>query len=196
MRAALHVPDQPPEKAPPSSGSGRNDAFGLLAAGLLNLPQPYSPIKFGLVWNIDKRTWVHWDGNTKSPIARNLLASLGLGAPLHGKHADLQFEMVKRQTDLTEKIGRRCIRSQSIGQQHNAARHCSHLIAIRVMAGRRATNACIQQLRSALTRIARGCLHKSWRTVSIHFWLNLKPKVIGRRRKLASAAPVNISLRH
>src|SRR5262249_4529321 len=30
MRAALHVPDQPPEKAPPSSGPGRNDAFGLL----------------------------------------------------------------------------------------------------------------------------------------------------------------------
>jgi len=104
MRAALHVPDQPPEKLPPSSGPGRNDAFGLLAAGLLNLPQPYSPIKFGLVWNVDKRTWVHWDGNTKSPIARNLLASLGLGAPLHGKHADLQFEVVKRQTDLTEKI--------------------------------------------------------------------------------------------
>ena len=104
MRAALHVPDQSPEKAPPSSGPGRNDAFGLLAAALLNLPQPYSPIKFGLVWNVDKRTWVHWDGNTKSPIARNLLASLGLGAPLHGKRADLQFEMVKRQTDLTEKI--------------------------------------------------------------------------------------------
>jgi hypothetical protein len=104
IRAALHVPDQPPEKASPSSGPGRNDAFGLLAAALLNLPQPYSPIKFGLVWNIDKRTWVHWDGNTKSPIARNLLASLGLGAPLHGKHADLQFEMVKLQTDLTEKI--------------------------------------------------------------------------------------------
>jgi hypothetical protein len=104
MRAALHVPDQPPEKTPPSSGPGRNDAFGLLAAGLLSLPQPYSPIKFGLVWNVEKRTWVHWDGNTKSPIARNLLASLGLGAPLHGKRADLQFEMVKRQTDLTEKI--------------------------------------------------------------------------------------------
>jgi hypothetical protein len=104
MRAALHVPDQPPEKTPPSSGPGRNDAFGLLAAGLLNMPQPYSPIKFGLVWNVEKRTWVHWDGNTKSPIARNLLASLGLGAPLHGKRADLQFEVVKRHTDLTEKI--------------------------------------------------------------------------------------------
>jgi hypothetical protein len=104
MRAALHVPDQPPDRVPPSSGPGRNDAFGLLAAALLNLPQPYSPIKFGLVWNVEKRTWVHWDGNTKSPIARNLLASLGLGAPLHGKRADLQFQSVKRQTDLTEKI--------------------------------------------------------------------------------------------
>jgi hypothetical protein len=104
MRSALHVPDEPPDKAPPSSGPGRNDAFGLLAASLLRAPQPYSPIKFGLVWNVDKRTWVHWDGNTKSPLSRNLLASLGLGAPLHGKHAELEFETVKRQTDLTEKI--------------------------------------------------------------------------------------------
>jgi processive rubber oxygenase RoxA-like protein len=104
IRAALHVPDQPPEKAPPSSGPGRNDAFGLLAASLLNAPQPYSPIKFGLVWNVDQRTWVHWDGNTNSPLARNLLASLGLGAPMHGKHGDLEFAMVKRQTDLSEKI--------------------------------------------------------------------------------------------
>ena len=104
MRAALHVPDQPPEKVPPASGPGRNDAFGLLSASLLNAPQPYSPIKFGLVWNVGKRTWVHWDGNTRSPIARNLLASLGLGAPLHGKRGDLQFADVKRQTDLSEKI--------------------------------------------------------------------------------------------
>ena len=104
MRAALHVPDQPPDKIPPQSGPGRNDAFGLLAASLLNSPQPYSPIKFGLVWNVDRRTWVHWDGNTKSPIARNLLASLGLGAPMHGKHGDLTFADVKRQTDLSEKI--------------------------------------------------------------------------------------------
>jgi hypothetical protein len=104
MRAALHIPDQPPEKAPPASGPGRNDAFGILAASLLNAPTPYAPIKFGLVWNIDKRTWVHWDGNTKSPIARNLLASLGLGAPMHGKRGDLEFAMVKRQTDLSEAI--------------------------------------------------------------------------------------------
>jgi hypothetical protein len=104
MRAALHVPDQPPDKVPPASGPGRNDAFGLLSASLLNRPQPYAPIKFGLVWNIDQRTWVHWDGNTKSPIARNLLASLGLGAPLHGKRGDLDFATVKRQTDLSESI--------------------------------------------------------------------------------------------
>jgi hypothetical protein len=104
MRAALHVPDKPPEKVPPASGPGRNDAFGLLSASLLNSPTPYAPIKFGLVWNVDKRTWVHWDGNTKSPIARNLLASLGLGAPMHGKHGGLIFADVKRQTDLSEKI--------------------------------------------------------------------------------------------
>ena len=104
MRAALHVPDKPPARPPPASGPGRNDAFGLLAASLLQMPQPYSPIKFGLVWNIDQRTWVHWDGNTKSPIARNLLASLGLGAPMNGKHGDLEFAEVKRQTDLSEVI--------------------------------------------------------------------------------------------
>jgi hypothetical protein len=104
MRAALHVPDQPPEKQPPASGPGRNDAFGLLAASLLNSAQPYAPIKFGIVWNVDKRRWVHWDGNTRSPIARNLLASLGLGAPSHGRHADLDFALVKRQTELSEVI--------------------------------------------------------------------------------------------
>jgi hypothetical protein len=104
IRATLHVPDKPPEKIPPASGPGRNDAFGILAAGLLNSPTPYAPIKYGLVWNVGKRTWVHWDGNTKSPISRNLLASLGLGAPLHGKRADLIFADVKRQTDLSEKI--------------------------------------------------------------------------------------------
>ncbi|MEY2487689.1 MAG: hypothetical protein QOH39_3337 [Verrucomicrobiota bacterium] len=104
IRAALHVPDQPPAKPPPASGPGRNDAFGLLSASLLNAPQPYAPTKFGLVWNVDKRTWVHWDGNTKSPLARNLLASLGLGAAIHGKRADLDFAVVKRQTDLSEMI--------------------------------------------------------------------------------------------
>jgi len=104
MRAALHVPDQPPEKAPPSSGPGRNDAFGLLSAGLFNAPKPFAPVKYGLVWNVSKRPWVHWDGNTRSPIGRNLLASLGLGAPLHNQRADLKFAMVKKQTDLTEMI--------------------------------------------------------------------------------------------
>jgi hypothetical protein len=104
MRAALHVPDRPPQKLSPSSGPGRNDAFGLLSAGLFNAPQPYAPVKFGLVWDIDKRHWVHWDGNTQSPIARNLLASLGLGAPLRGRQGELDFALVKRQTDLSEKI--------------------------------------------------------------------------------------------
>jgi len=104
MRAALHVPDVPPDKAPPASGPGRNDAFGLLSAVLFGEPQPYAPVKYGLVWNVASRPWVHWDGNTRSPIGRNLLASLGLGAPLSGKHGELDFAMVQRQTDLSERI--------------------------------------------------------------------------------------------
>ena len=104
MRASLHIPDQPPTNAPPASGPGRNDAFGLLSATLFAAPQPYAPVKYGLVWNLEQRHWVHWDGNTQSPLARNLLAALGLGAPLIGKHGDLDFKLVKRQTDLGELI--------------------------------------------------------------------------------------------
>ncbi len=104
MRTALHVPEKPPEKLPPPAGPGRNDAFGLLSAALFNAPQPFAPVKFGLVWNVAHRSWVHWDGNTRSPLGRNILASLGLGAPLHGKHGDLDFKLIKRHTDLTEMI--------------------------------------------------------------------------------------------
>lgn len=104
MRAALHIPDQPPEKAPPPSGPGRNDAFGLLSASLFVAPQPPAPVKYGIVWNVAHRKWVHWDGNTRSPLGRNLLASFGLGAPLIGKHGELDFAAVKRQTDISELI--------------------------------------------------------------------------------------------
>src|SRR5262249_34884973 len=68
IRAALHVPDEPPKAAMPSSGPGRNDAFGLLSAALFGQPQPYAPVKYGLVWDVGKRDWVHWDGNTRSPL--------------------------------------------------------------------------------------------------------------------------------
>lgn len=42
--------------------------------------------------------------SVRSPLGRNLLASLGLGAPLIGKHGELDFAKVKRQTDLSERI--------------------------------------------------------------------------------------------
>ncbi len=104
MRGSLHIPHQPPDKAPPASGPGRNDAFGLLSVVLFGVPQPYAPVKYGLAWNLDQRRWVHWDGNTQSPIGRNLLASLGLGAPLIGKRGQLDFVSVRRHTDLSERI--------------------------------------------------------------------------------------------
>ncbi|MEK7469498.1 MAG: cytochrome c [Planctomycetota bacterium] len=104
MRAALHIPDALPAGAPPASGPGRNDAFGLLSLVLLGTPQEYAPVKFGVVWNVDRRRWVHWDGNTPSPMARNLLAAVGLGAPLLGKKAVLDVAVLKRQTQLSETI--------------------------------------------------------------------------------------------
>src|SRR6266851_8517371 len=104
MRAALHIPDQLPDAVPTASGPGRNDAFGLLSAALLGAPQPYAPVKYGLVWNLADRPWVHWDGNTQSPIGRNLLASLGLGAPLLGKRGLVDLAMLTRQTELSERI--------------------------------------------------------------------------------------------
>ena len=104
MRASLHIPDEVPGTTPPPSGPGRNDAFGLLSAALFGLPQPYAPVKFGLVWDLQTRRWVHWDGNTEWPLGRNLLASLGLGAPLLGTRGLLDLATVERQTRLAESI--------------------------------------------------------------------------------------------
>jgi hypothetical protein len=104
IRTALHIPHQPPTTPPPASGPGRNDAFGLLSLGLFGVPQPYAPVKYGVVWNLQGRRWVHWDGNTQSPIGRNLLAALGLGAPLVGGPGRLDLAAVQRQTDLSETV--------------------------------------------------------------------------------------------
>jgi len=104
IRFALHVPDQLPATLPPPSGPGRSDAFGLLSQGLFNAPQPPAPVKYGVVWNVEQRHFVHWDGNTRLPIARNLLAAVGLGAPLVNNHVRLIFANVQRQTDITQRI--------------------------------------------------------------------------------------------
>src|SRR5437867_3003383 len=103
MRAALHVPDQPPTPAPPN-GPGRNDPWRILSYSLLGVVTKPAPVKFGIVWNEDQRTWVHVDGNTRSPIIRNLAASLGLGAPLIGHTGVLDFAAVERHTALSQVI--------------------------------------------------------------------------------------------
>jgi hypothetical protein len=155
-----------------------------------------SPIKFGLVWNVEKRTWVHWDGNTKSPIARNLLASLGLGAPLHGKRADLQFEMVKRQTDLTEKIrpprypfainraeARRGapLFASNCDSCHGGAEGDKRLYSVaEIGTDPHRAEMFTQNLADGFNR----------------FLSELEAEVISHPRKLECAAPVNISLRH
>jgi hypothetical protein len=101
IRASLHIPDHLPNKLPPPSGPGRNDFFGALSTALFDTPQPYAPVKYGLVWNLNERRWADWDGNTQSHVGRNLLAALGLGAPLVGQEAYLDFTLIKNQTRLS-----------------------------------------------------------------------------------------------
>lgn len=105
MRVALHVPEPPPQPTATAPGPGRNDAFGVLAAAFTTVkPAVSAPAKFGIPWNLAGRAWVHWDGNMNSPTARNVLAALGLGCPTDNGGKRLDFSLVKRQTDLTEKL--------------------------------------------------------------------------------------------
>jgi hypothetical protein len=103
MRASLHVPDAPPPASAPN-GPGRNDPWRILSYSLLGVVTEPAPVKFGIVWNEDQRAWVHVDGNTHSPIIRNLAASLGLGAPLIGHEGKLDFAGLQRQTALSQVI--------------------------------------------------------------------------------------------
>lgn len=105
MRTALHLPEQLPPPVPTIPGPGRTDAFGVLSAALLRVPTGFdAPVKYGVLWNLDRRAWVHWDGNNRDPLSRNVQATLGLGAPMSGGGRLLDFALVRRQTDLTQII--------------------------------------------------------------------------------------------
>ena len=69
-------------------------SLGLLSAALFGAPQPYAPVKYGVVWNLEGRRWVHWDGNTQSPIGRNLLAALTSAAADAAAHEALELHPV------------------------------------------------------------------------------------------------------
>jgi len=105
IRTALHLPEQLPPPVPTLPGPGRTDAFAVLSVGLLATPAAFdAPVKYGFIWNLDRRTWAHWDGNNRDALARNVEATLGLGAPTFDGGRLLEFALVKRQTDLTRAI--------------------------------------------------------------------------------------------
>ncbi len=105
IRTALHLPEQLPPPVPTLPGPGRTDAFAVLSTALLGIPAKFdAPVKFGYPWNLSERTWVHWDGNNRSPLGRNVEAVLGLGAPFLGRGQLVDFALVERQTRLGESI--------------------------------------------------------------------------------------------
>jgi len=127
IRTALHVPHQPPKELPPASGPGRNNPWGLLSYSLFGVPTVYAPVKYMPTWNLTERSWVHCDGNNRFPIQRNLAASLGLGAPLLGRRGVLDYNLVKRHTELSEQI--RAPKYPFAIDQDKAARGAKHFQA-------------------------------------------------------------------
>lgn len=105
MRTALHLPAELPPPVPTLPGPGRTDAFAVLSVGLFATPAPFdAPVKYGFPWNLDRRTWAHWDGNNRDPLTRNVEATLGLGAPTLDGGRLLDVSLVRRQTELTHAI--------------------------------------------------------------------------------------------
>ena len=102
VRASLGIPDVLPPNTETVPGPGRTDAFGVLAKGLLGVTPPAAaPVKYGIIWELDRRAWVHWDGNNDNVVARNIAAALGLGTPAA---QFMHIEHIQRQTDLTQTI--------------------------------------------------------------------------------------------
>jgi mono/diheme cytochrome c family protein len=105
IRRSLYIPDALPPPVPAVPGPGRTDAFSLISATLLGTPAPFdAPVKFGIPWNLEGRTWVHWDGNNSDPYGRNLEATFGLGAPFREGGRTLDFSLLRRQTALSESV--------------------------------------------------------------------------------------------
>lgn len=104
VRTALRIPDRLPDKPPPLSGPGRNDAFGVLAMGLLGIKTIDAPAKYGDVWNMSERAWNHWDANNSNGTTRNVMAVIGLGAAVVDKRAVVDFPPLARHAALVDRI--------------------------------------------------------------------------------------------
>lgn len=67
--------------AAPRPGFGRVDAFTSARNFLFNpieARSPIAPVRYPMLWGLDRR-WLHWDGNTRSIMERNVGQALGLG---------------------------------------------------------------------------------------------------------------------
>jgi mono/diheme cytochrome c family protein len=128
MRTALHIPEELPGPVPTLPGPGRTDAFGTLARAFFAFPARLeAPVKFGIVWDLEDRKWVHWDGNNDQPLARNLGAAFGLGAPITGRGRLADFKAIDRHTAISERL--RAPRYPWAVDRESAARGAAHYAA-------------------------------------------------------------------
>jgi hypothetical protein len=71
----------------PRPGFGRVDAFTSARNFLFDPSEaraPSAPVRYPFLWGLDKR-WLHWDGNTRSVMERNVGQALGLGGVTDAK---------------------------------------------------------------------------------------------------------------
>src|SRR5262245_52556688 len=62
-------------------GPGRVDAFGSARAFLFEKGYPpVAPVSYPFIWNFERISWLHYDGNTTSVMVRNMGQALGVGA--------------------------------------------------------------------------------------------------------------------
>jgi len=62
-------------------GPGRVDAFGSARAFLFQEGYaPIAPVSYPHIWNFERISWLHYDGNTTSVMIRNMGQALGVGA--------------------------------------------------------------------------------------------------------------------
>jgi hypothetical protein len=104
VRVSLHIPDEGDQSFQFKSGSGRGDIFGLMAYSLSGTKGIEAPSKYGVVWNLKKRSWINWDASSDDLQGSCLMKAFALGAPFQNGKPLFDFNLLERQIGLSQRI--------------------------------------------------------------------------------------------